>query len=135
MNLDSIRTGIGTRLATISGLRFHPRIPDALEPPAVFLSLTSITYDDDFDGDSTVLFDLVLCVTGVDAPRGQELLEQYLNNTGSKSIIAAIHGDSDLAGAAHSVRVVAADQLDRTYNVAGSDYIGARFVLEVLAGA
>lgn len=133
MNLDAIRDGIVTRLQTISGLRVHPRVPDAVEPPAAFLSLNTVTYDDDFEGSSTVLFDLVIVVIGTDAPRGQEALDDYINNTGAKSVYAAIHADPDLAGAAQSVRVVAVDQMDRNITVAETSYVGARFVVEVLA--
>lgn len=133
MNLDAIRDGIVTRLNTISGLRTHPRVPDALEPPAAFLSLNSISYDDTFEGGSTVVFDLVVCVAGWDGPRGQEKVDEYVNTTGSKSIRAAIVADPDIAGAAESVRVTGVSDMDRNITVAGSDYVGARFTVEVLA--
>lgn len=133
MNIDGIRDGLVTRLQTISGLRVHPRIPDAVEPPAAFLSLSNVAYDDTFEGTGTVTFDIVLLVAGWDAPRAQEALDDYINNTGSKSIYAAVHGDPDLAGAAESVRVLGANDMDRNFTVAGTDYAGVRFPVEVLA--
>lgn len=131
MNVDTIRNGIATRLQTITGLRVHARVPDAIEPPAAFLSLSNVSYDDTFDGCSTVNFDLVLAVAGWDAPRAQEAIDPYVNNTGSKSIYAAVHGAA--VNGAESVRVTGASDMDRNFTIAGSDYVGIRFSLEALA--
>jgi hypothetical protein len=133
MNIDSIRDGLVTRLATISGLRTHPRVPDLVEPPAAFVNVTGVVYGNTFDGACTVRGEIVLLVARVDGNRGQENLDDYLNTSGAKSVSAAIAGDLDLAGAAHSVQLTEAQDYGGSFLVGDIAYIGCRFVWEALS--
>lgn len=133
MNIDSIRDGLVTRLNTITGLRNHPRVPDLVDPPAAFVNVTGVTYGNTFNGACTVRGEIVLVVARIDGNRGQENLDEYLNTSGVKSILAAVEGDLDLGGAVHSVAVLEAQDYGGSFLVGDIPYVGCRFIWEALA--
>jgi len=133
-SLSSIRDGLKTRLATISGLSIFSFVPDSIEPPtAVVGVMSSLEYDSTMArGSDTYSIPIYLYVSRVDAQDAQETLDAYLNSSGSSSIKAQVESDGTLGGVADSVRVVEADNYG-VYTVNDIDYLGVEFMVEVIA--
>ena len=109
-SLSSIRTGLSTRLATISGLSVYSYVPDSIEPPtAVVGVMSSVDYDSTMSrGSDMYEIPLYLYVSRVDAELSQDSLDEFLAGSGSSSIKQAIEGDTTLGGVVSSARVVEA---------------------------
>lgn len=132
MQLSTIRAGLATRLATISGLRVEQFVPETANPPCAFIGAPTVTFDDDFNGSCTVRFPVLVLVSAADMKRGQDALDDYIDTTGSKSVRAALDADPDLAGAAQSVRLTGVDT-PQLYTFGEQSYVGASFTVEVYA--
>ena len=102
-SLSSIRSGLSTRLATISGLSVYSYVPDSIEPPTAV----------------------------VDAELSQDSLDEFLAGSGSSSIKQAIEGDSTLGGVVSSARVVEASNYG-VYTINSIDYLGVEFNVEII---
>ncbi len=106
MSLLTLRQGIATNLATISGLRTSWFVPDNPSPPIAIVVPDRVDYDVSMARGSDTFTFQVLVIAGRIAERSaQSTLDAYLDSTGSASIKAAIESDKTLAGAAHSCRV------------------------------
>lgn len=99
--IKNARAGLKTRLETIAGLRVYAYAPDnVLEFPAAVIAEVA-ELDDDMTmtgGDIEAVFRLQLYVRSADTEQAQADLDAYLDPAGSKSIRAAIEGDSTLDG-------------------------------------
>ena len=118
--LVQIRAGIGTRLATITGLNITDYRPGQIVPPAAVVGVPPVT---DYqlamrrgalESNPTIL---VFVSSAVDVWQADALCE-YLDHAGSKSIAAAIAGDPTLGGVVNSCHV-------RSSRVLGIDEVGA----------
>lgn len=130
--LSAVRDALQTRLATISGLRVHDTIPDAVSPPAAIITPADGTYDVTQGGtavDYTFRVTLIASRTGVRT--GQDQLDAYLSPSGSSSVAAAIDGDSDLGSVVDSTRVVRFENYG-TIEVGGVTYLAVDVIVEVL---
>lgn len=126
-----MRSGMATRLATISGLRVASELPDNPNPPIAIVNLRNINYDQAFGKGLAVYTFVVTVIVGRAAERvAQQKLNDYLDNTGNQSIKTAIESDKTLGGAAFDTRVVS---LDNIGNVQLSDatYLAAEFTVNV----
>lgn len=130
MTLNTVRAGLSTRFATITGLRTHDTYPQRLDPPAVFIGPMTRNPAQDFAGDSTSTFEVFVCISSVEAARNVEELDDYADATGSKSVEAAINAGPTLGGAAMSA-VVTQVQSPVTVEVAGIPYLAAQFTVQV----
>lgn len=129
--IDAMRSGMATRLATISGLRVASELPDNPNPPIAIVNLRNINYDQAFGKGLAVYTFVVTVIVGRAAERiAQQKLNDYLDNTGNQSIKTAIESDKTLGGAAFDTRVVS---LDNIGNVQLSDatYLAAEFTVNV----
>lgn len=129
--IDNMRSGMATRLATISGLRVASELPDNPNPPIAIVNLRNINYDQAFGKGLAVYTFVVTVIVGRAAERiAQQKLNDYLDNTGNQSIKTAIESDKTLGGAAFDTRVVS---LDNIGNVQLSDatYLAAEFTVNV----
>jgi len=133
-SLSSIREGLKTRLATISGLSIYSFVPDSIEPPtAVVGVMDRIQYDSTMQrGVDRYEIPVYLYVSRVDAQDSQETLDSFLVSSGSSSVKAQIESDTTLSGQAQSVRVLTASNYG-VYNINNIDYLGVEFIVEVLA--
>ena len=79
-SLSSIRSGLSTRLATISGLSVYSYVPDSIEPPtAVVGVMSSVDYDSTMSrGSDSYEIPLYLYVSRVDAEYRKILLMNFL---------------------------------------------------------
>ena len=132
-SLSSIRSGLSTRLATISGLSVYSYVPDSIEPPtAVVGVMSSVDYDSTMSrGSDLYEIPLYLYVSRVDAELSQDSLDEFLAGSGSKSIKQAIEGDSTLGGVVSSARVVEASNYG-VYTINSIDYLGVEFNVEII---
>lgn len=105
-SISSIRSGLATRLATISGLRTSATMPDNPNPPIALIMPTSVSYDDTFKrGMQTYVFNVLVIVGRVDERTAQNNLDAYVSSTGTSSIKLAIEGDKTLGGVVFDTRV------------------------------
>lgn len=128
-------SGLGTQLATVSGLRVYSFVPEQINPPAAVVALGAGTYDDDFDGactfDATVL---VLVSEAQGNQRAQAAFQTYVDPTGSSSIVAAINASPTLSGSVNSVRVLGWDA-PQSFDIGGIAYAGVEVNLEMIASS
>ena len=132
-SLSSIREGLKTRLATISGLSIYAFVPDSIEPPtAVVGVMSSLEYDSTMArGSDTYNIPIYMYVSRVDAELSQDSLDSYLDGSGSTSVKSAIEGDTTLGGVVSSARVVEASNYG-VYTVNSIDYLGVEFSVEII---
>lgn len=130
LDLGAIMDAIGSRLATISGLRVADYPSDQANPPQAIVSLpTSIEYDAVMGrGADRAVIPVMVLVGRVSDRVARDLMCQYLSGTGSLSIKTAL--EPDLAGAAQTVRVTVALPPD-IVTVGGVEYLGTSLEVEV----
>lgn len=132
-SLSSLRSGLATRLATISGLRSSATIPDNPAPPIAVVMPGRISYDQSFGrGSDEYTFTIMLIVGRVADRASQTNLDAYCASSGSASVKAAIEGDSTLGGVAMDCRVT---QMTNQGSLAIGDitYHTAEFEVVVIA--
>ena len=106
MSLLTLRQGIATNLATISGLRTSWFVPDNPSPPIAIVVPDRVDYDVSMArGSDTFTFQVLVIAGRINERSAQSTLDAYLDSTGSTSIKAAIESDKTLGGSAHSARV------------------------------
>jgi hypothetical protein len=132
-SISSIRTGLATRLATISGLRTAATMPDLPSPPIAIVIPDNINFDDTFHrGMDTLTFRIFLVVGRADERTAQNSIDGYCATSGASSIKAAIEGDKTLGGNAFDCRVT--DM--RNYGsvlISETTYLSCEFVVIVYA--
>lgn len=144
-SLGTIRTALASALSTVvvpnttDTLRAHGTIPAQVNPPAAVILVNdpAIEYDlvlgDAANGTGADTIHLVVLVlTGLASERiAQDVLDAYMNPTGTSSVKAAIEGTLGGAALDCSVTTVGAPKIE---NYAGTEqgYLGIRFVVEVM---
>jgi len=105
VTIQEIRTGLGTNLATISGLRVSTDIPDSPNPPQAIIGIENVTFDNAFgQGLTEYRFTVSLIASRVSERNAQRKLDEYTSN-GARSVKLAIESDKTLGGNAYDVRV------------------------------
>lgn len=133
-SLTTLRQGLATRIATISGLRASATIPDNPTPPIAVVMPGRITYDTAFGrGSDQYQFTVMVIVGRVADRNSQTTLDAYCASSGSTSIKAAIEGDRTLGGSAMDCRVT---EMTNQGSLAIGDvtYHTAEFSVTVIAG-
>lgn len=132
-SIENIRSGLATRLATITGLRTSSFVPDNPNPPIAIVQPTNIIFDTAFRrGADTLEFTVTLLVGQVSERTSQSKMDGYCATSGSTSVKAAIEADKTLGGSCFDCRVT---QM-RSYGsiiVGEINYLGAEFVVSVIA--
>lgn len=134
-SLSSLRDGIKTRLATISGLRAYDTWPDQPNVPAAIVKPLRWDYRQAIGGVNRVTFEIIILAAGYDAStigRAQEKLDAYLDDTGSNSVKAAIEADKTLSGSASTLQVPGWTDYG-VLDANGIEYMGAKLEVEVWA--
>lgn len=131
--ISTIRTGLATNLATISGLRTSATMPDAINPPIAIVMPDNISFDSAMArGLDEYAFTVLVIVGRADARTSQNKVDDFCNPTGAGSVKTAIESDRSLGGAAQSLRVTAM----RNYtSITAGDvvYLAAEFAVTVYA--
>lgn len=133
MSVGTIRTGLATRLGTISGLRSSSFVPDNPTPPIAVVVPERVDFDTAMGrGLDTLTFNVVVIAQRASERGAQNLLDGYCSSTGSASIKAAIEADKTLGGSASDCRVTSMT----TYGplvIGEVTYLAATFQVSVLA--
>lgn len=130
MDLGDVMDQVATQLDTISGLRVYPYPPDSLVPPAAWVAYPeSYEYDGTYGRGMDRISNLgVVVVVGKATARPtRDLVSQYADGAGAKSVKAVLQAGTYTAF--HTLRVmeVTFDELTR----GGIDYLGALFTLDI----
>jgi hypothetical protein len=105
-SITDLRTAIATNLATISGLRTSPTLPDNPNPPIALVTPISVSFDDSFKrGMQTYTFVISVIVGRVDERTAQNKLDAFVSSTGNQSIKLAVESDKTLGGNAFDCRI------------------------------
>ena len=133
-SLSAIRDAIKTAVDTITGLHAYDTIPDTITVPCAVVGGPERIQ---FDATMQRGLDRHTIILRVYASRasdraGQDRLDALLAKTGSGSVKTAIESDPTLGGVVATCRVIEARGYG-AYIVAGIDYIGVEFVLDVVA--
>ena len=131
--ISTIRTGLATNLATITGLRTSATMPDAINPPIAIVVPEGITFDSAMArGMDEYLFTIMVIVGRADARTSQSKVDDFCNPTGAGSVKTAIESDRTLGGAAQTLRVT--EMRSYTSITAGDVvYLAAEFAVTVYA--
>lgn len=131
--LTDIRSGLATRLATISGLRTAATIPDQVNPPIAIVIPERLTYDDAYGKGLVTYSFLVQVIVGKVSERtSQNKIDGFINPTGATSIKAAIEGDKTLNGVVFDTRVTEVTGYS-VVQVGDIAYMSCEFRVTVLA--
>lgn len=132
-SISSIRTGLATRLATITGLRTAATIPDNPNPPIAIVIPDSINFDDTFHrGMDTLNFRILVIVGRADERTAQNSIDGFCATSGSSSIKAAIEGDKTLGGTAYDCRVTTMSNYGSVL-IGEVTYLSCEFIVVVYA--
>jgi len=105
VSISTIRDGLAANLATITGLRTSPDLPDNPSPPIAVVALNSVTYDQAFQQGLVIYsFTITVIVGRVSERTAQTKLNAYAS-TGVGGIKHAIQSDKTLGGTAFDVRL------------------------------
>ena len=135
MNVRSVRAGLNTNLATVSGLQTYDFVPAKPEPPCAIVK----PHDDPFlrresmgMGHVSALFDVLVLVGNVVDDESQDVLDDYIKTSGTGSVWAAIETDKTAGGAASNLFVQSITQYGE---IPWNDlsYLGAVWLVQVLA--
>ncbi len=137
MGLESIGSGIKTRLKTISALK-RVYAPNELEDsynsfPVAIIMPGETNYDQTFGGAYNSRWRIIVMISKQDTPSALNELMNYMEPTGTNSIKAALYADRTLNSSADDC------ELDRNlgYGVmvfGGITYLSTEFDLIVYAG-
>ena len=130
MSIAAIRAGLGTNLATLSGLRIATSLPEQVNPPQAVISLQSVAYDGALRGGLTTYTFMVTVLTGRMSERtAQSILDGYIS-PGAGAIKNAIESDKSLGGSAFDVRVEAMSNVG-SLTIGEVNYLAADFTVTV----
>ena len=132
--IQQVMDGIGTRLATIAGLRVAAYVPDQVNPPQAVVDFPGVIDYHAAFAHGIFRFDptvTILVSQSIDRV-GNKALGNYASPTGTNSIHAAIEGDRSLGGVVDDCFVVDFRRMTQEeFN--GLGYYGGVFTLRVLA--
>lgn len=131
--VTQLRTGLATRLGTISGLRAAAFMPDRISVPQAIVGEVEIDFDKTFGNQvDEYTFKVRVYASRATDRAGQKALDGYIVAAGASSIKAAIEGDRTLGGVAETLRVESVTGYG-VYEVGDALYLGAEFDVTVHA--
>ena len=133
MSVESIGDGIKTIIDAISDLRvFAPKeLPESVpETPCAMILPPSIEYNTDFGGSLEMEFRILLFVGGSEQAEKLNTLIDYMEESGTYSILAKIDADKTLNSTA-STCILESSSGAGVIEWGGTLYIGTEFILKV----
>lgn len=131
--ISQIRSGLSTRLATITGLRSGPTIPDNVNPPFAIVAPTTVDYHRAFNNAlSTFNFTVTVVVGRVSERTAQNNLDAYCSPSGASSIRVAIEADKTLGGVVFDT-IVTGMRNYGSVTIGENTYLAAEFDIAVQA--
>lgn len=132
-SVGDLRTGLATRLGTISGLRTSALMPDNPNPPIAIVIPDNISFDDTFHrGMDTFTFRIFLIVGRADERTAQNSIDGYCATSGASSVKAAVEGDKTLGGKAYDCRVTTMSNYGSSV-IGETTYLSCEFIVVVYA--
>lgn len=132
MTIQTIRQGIATNLATISGLRTSAFVPDNPTPPIAIVVPERVDFDTAMHrGLDTYAFKVLVIAQRASERSAQNTLDAFCNPTGATSVKAAIESDRTLGGACADCRVVSLADYGELA-VGETAYLAATFSVTVI---
>jgi hypothetical protein len=130
MTPSSVRSGLATRLDTITGVRVFDYIPDSVPTPCAVVGNLTIEFDESFArGLDMGSVDCLLIVSRMNERGAQDKLDAYLAGSGAGSVKAAVEADLTLSGSVATCRVTRATPIE--VDVSGIKYFAYRYEVEV----
>lgn len=132
-SIATIRDGLKTRLATVTGLTVYDTMPDDVYPPCAIVGMPSrIAYDVTFRT-AVARIDIPIRILAgrVLEAQAQDTLDGYVSADGANSLRAALDNDPTLNGAAHTARITEARDYG-VYTVGDVPYLGVELNCEVI---
>lgn len=142
MNPLLVQQGLAAAVAgvTITGdagsvvLTSAPMLPEGeFDTPLAAPTDYEMGYHQTFGGLTETLFTVGIFTSRGDSAAGRDNLAQFLAESGSTSVVAAIEADLTLGGAAKTLIVERVRGAGRLYTIAGIDYLGAMLDVRVWA--
>lgn len=131
--ISQVAQGLADRLTTISGLRSYTFQPEQLNPPFAYPQINSVNYHRAFGGGDVVMDWTIHVVVGRWTDRtAHALLDDFLSYSGSKSIRAAIEGDTTLGGVCQTLIVRSGADIT-SLDAGGAEFLQIQLQLEVHA--
>lgn len=121
--LDDIRSTLADALTACDGLSTYETVPGSINAPAAVVAPDAIEYETDFDGGATYRLPIQFLVSLGDWGTAQRKLDAYVAHDGSA--VEAVHAQDT------NYRVVGLESYGLT-DFAGSDYLGAQLIVEVI---
>lgn len=132
-SIASMRAGLASNLATISGLRTSPELIDNPNPPVALVSLDGVDYDLAMLQGLTQYNFVITLIVGRAAEREmQRKLDSYMQNDGASSVKLAVESDRTLAGSAQDLRVTSVGSIG-SITINDQTYLAAEFTVTVYA--
>ena len=130
MTPNGVRTGLGTALDTITGLRVFDYVPDSLSPPAAVVEPLEVDYDEAMQRGLDFYRAFILVIVGRMSDRSsQDRLDAYVAGSGASSVKAALEANRTLGGACSTLQVTSARP--REVVVSGVNMIAYRFEVSI----
>ena len=130
MTPTGVRTGLGTALDTITGLRVFDYVPDSLSPPAAVVEPLEVDYDEAMQRGLDFYRAFILVIVGRMSDRSsQDRLDAYVAGSGASSVKAALEANRTLGGACSTLQVTSARP--REVVVSGVNMIAYRFEVSI----
>ena len=131
--VSQVAAGLAARMATISGLRTFTYQPEQLNPPFAYPQRNSVTYHRAVGGGDVVMDWSVFVIAGRWTDRtAHALLDEFLSFSGTKSIRAAIEGDTTLGGVCQTLIVRSGLDIS-SLEAAGAEFLQIQLQVEVHA--
>jgi len=124
-DIQAIREGLATNLATISGLRTEANMLETVNPPVAVVQLESISLH-------IYRFNVLVVVSRAADRIAQEALNDYASPEGARSIKVAIESDRSLSSAAQTLRVETLSNIG-SLQLDNQEYYAAEFSVAVYA--
>ena len=132
MAISDLRNALANNLATISGLRVVPTLPEMVNPPMAMIGLEKITYNAQNNRSmAEYTFKVTVVIGRVNERIAQNKMDVYIA-PGAGSIKYAIESDRTLGGYAFDCFVHETSAIG-ALSVAGIDYYSAEFSVQVFA--
>ena len=133
--MAQIRSGLNTRLATISGIQTSAYMLDSPVPPTIqVMGPEVVEYDDAMQrGLDTYTIVLQAFAGTPESQAAQTIVDGWLAPSGSTSVKAAVEGDITLGGVVASARVARANGY-RIYDLPTGKTLGCEFFVVVHNG-
>lgn len=130
--IAQIRAGLKTRLETITGLQVFDYRPGTISPPTAIVARQNTQYNRTFDGADDKLMAITVYVQFGNDRSAEDNLDAFLDDSGSSSIVAAVHADQTLGGIVQYTNVASvSDNGLVPYGASEAQYLAATFTVEI----